>query len=73
MDNVTNGKNEMNTLLQISVAVLCLFIVWRIYKVIQANPEIMNKANVMKSFTTMGILALILIGGIALLILSLKK
>lgn len=62
----------MNTIIQISVAVLCLFIVWRIYKVIQANPELMSKDNLTKSFTTMGFLALILIGGIAMLVLLLK-
>lgn len=62
----------MNTIIQISVAVLCLFIVWRIYKVIQANPELMSKENLTKSFTTMGFLALILIGGIAMLVLLLK-
>lgn len=62
----------LNTILQISIAILCLFIVWRIYKQIQANPELLSKDNVSKSFTTMGILALILIGGVALLVLMLK-
>lgn len=62
----------MNTLIQISVAVLCLFIVWRIYKVIQSNPELMSKENLTKSFSTMGFLALILIGGVAMLVLLLK-
>jgi hypothetical protein len=62
----------MNTIIQISVAVLCLFIVWRIYKVIQANPELMSKANLSKSFMTMGWLALIMIGGITILVLLLK-
>ena len=63
----------MNTFLQISVAVLCLFIVWRIYKVIQGNPELLSKENVSKSFTTMGVLALILIGFVALLVMMLKR
>lgn len=62
----------MNTLIQISVAVLCLFIVWRIYKVIQSNPELMSKDNLSKSFSTMGLLALILMGGVAILVLLLK-
>ncbi|MBS0289406.1 MAG: hypothetical protein JSS07_05170 [Proteobacteria bacterium] len=63
----------MNTLLQISIAILCLFIVWRIYKTIKQNPELLSKQNVSKSFTTMGILALILIGFVALLVLMLKR
>lgn len=63
----------MNTFLQIAVAVLCLFIVWRIYKIIQNNPELLSKENVTKSFTTMGFLALILIGFVAMLVMLLKR
>ncbi len=63
----------MNLFLQISVAIVCAFLVWRIYKVIQGNPEMMSKENVTKSFATMGVLALILIGGIAILVLLLKS
>ncbi|MBS0286983.1 MAG: hypothetical protein JSR17_06790 [Proteobacteria bacterium] len=62
----------MNMFLQIAIAVLCLFIVWRIYKTLQANPELLSKENVSKSFTTMGFLALILIGFVALLVFMLK-
>ncbi len=62
----------MNTFMQIAIAVLCLFIVWRIYKQLQANPELLSKENISKSFTTMGVLALILIGFVALLVLMLK-
>lgn len=63
----------MNTLIQISIAILCLFIAWRIYKVIQSNPQLMSKDNLTKSFTTMGILALILIGGITILVMLVKQ
>jgi len=62
----------MNTILQITILIISLFIVWRIYKQIQANPEMLSKENMGKSFTTMGILALILIGGVALMVLLLK-
>lgn len=62
----------MNTILQLSIAILCLFILWRIYKVIRANPEMLSKQNVSKSFTTMGVLALILIGFVAILILLVR-
>lgn len=63
----------MNLLVQLSIAVICLFIVWRIYKVIQANPEMLSRQNLSKSFTTMGVLALILIGGITVLIFLVKN
>ncbi len=63
----------MDTFIQIAVTVLCLFIVWRIYKVIKDNPELLSKENVSKSFTTMGVLALILIGFVALLVMMLKR
>lgn len=63
----------MNTVLQISIVIISLFIIWRIYKQIQANPEMLSKENISKSFTTMGILALILIGGVALMVLLLKR
>jgi hypothetical protein len=62
----------MNLILQISIAVICLFIVWRLYKLIQANPEMLSRANLSKSVSTMGILALILIGGIFLLVMILR-
>lgn len=63
----------MNTLMQIAFAVLAIFIAWRIYKVIQANPELLSRENMQKSLTTMGVLALILIGGIAILVLLVKR
>lgn len=63
----------MNLVLQLSLLVICAFIVWRIYKVIQQNPELMSRANLSKSFTTVGVLALILLGGIAILVLLLRS
>lgn len=63
----------MNLVLQLSLLVICAFIVWRIYKVIQQNPELMSRANLSKSFATVGVLALILIGGIAILVLLLRS
>ncbi len=62
----------MDTIIQILIAAMCLFIVWRIYKVLKANPELLSKENMSKSFTTMGVLALILIGGIAMMVMLLK-
>jgi len=41
-------------------------------RTIRNNPEMLNKANMSKSLTTMGILALILIGTIGAIILFLR-
>lgn len=58
----------MNLMIQISLIVICLFIIWRIYKVIQTNPGMLSRENLGKSFTMMGILALILIGFVGMLV-----
>lgn len=62
----------MALLIQISVAIICLFFVWRIYKVLKANPQLLSRENLTKSFSTMGILALILIGFMAMLVMMLR-
>lgn len=62
----------MNTIMQILIALLCLFFVWRIYKVLKQNPELLSRENMNKSLTSMGFLAIILIGFVALLVLLLK-
>jgi hypothetical protein len=62
----------MNTVLLIITAVICLFFIWQISKRLKENPELLSKENINKSFTTMGILALILIGGVTLLVFLLK-
>jgi hypothetical protein len=58
--------------MQLSIAVLCLFIVWRIYKVMKKNPGLLSKENLSKSFSTVGVLALILIGGVVLMVMLVK-
>lgn len=62
----------MDLIIQLSIAALALFIVWRIYKVLKKNPELLSKENLSKSATTLGILALILIGGIAMMVMLLR-
>lgn len=62
----------MDIIIQLSIAALALFIVWRIYKVLKKNPELLSKENLSKSATTLGILALILIGGIAMMVMLLR-
>lgn len=62
----------MDIIIQLSIALLCLFFVWRIYKLLKKYPELLSKENLSKSASTIGVLALILIGGIALMILLLR-
>lgn len=62
----------MDLFLKIAIAVMCAFFVWRIYTVIKNNPELMSKQNLSKSFTSMGVLALILIGFVAMLVMLVR-
>ena len=45
---------------------------WLLYRHTQANPDAYSKANISKSFLTMGVLAIALIGFIALCIMFLR-
>jgi hypothetical protein len=47
------------------------FLIWMMYRTIKGNPEAFSKANLSRSFTTAGFLALILIVvvGVAIFIL----
>lgn len=63
----------MNTVMQLLLAGICLFIIWRIYKTMQSNPQLFSKENLTKSFASAGVLALILIGFVAVLVLLLKS
>ena len=62
----------MDLFLKISYAIICLFIVWRIYLVIKRNPEIMSRENLSRSFFSMAVLALILIGAVAMMVMLLR-
>lgn len=62
----------MNTFIQISLIFLSLFFMWRIYKIIKHNPEVVSRENITKSFGTMGVLSLILIGFVAMMVLMLR-
>lgn len=59
----------MNILAIVGVA----FLVWLLYRGIKGNPEAFSAANLNKSFLTMGVLALILIGVIFFAVVLLKK
>jgi hypothetical protein len=58
-----------NILAIIAVALL----IWMLYRGVKGNPEAFSLANLNKSFMTLGILALILIGVIAFAVIMLKK
>lgn len=49
------------------------FLIWRLVITVKKNPEAFSKENINKSFTTLGILALGLIGVIVLVIFILKQ
>ena len=63
----------METLYQVLGLIGAGLIIFILYRSIKGNPEQFSKDNLNKSFLTMGVLALGLIGFIALLILILRK
>lgn len=62
----------MDIVIKLSLVVICVFIAWRTFKMLQANPALLDKASLAKSFSTVGLLALILIGLVALMVFSLR-
>jgi len=62
----------METLYQILGLVAAGVIVWLLYRTIKGRPDQFSRANLSKSFSSMGILALILIGFVALLIMIVR-
>ncbi|CEG59027.1 hypothetical protein [Legionella fallonii] len=63
----------MNTLYQVLGLLGAGMILFLLYRTIKGRPELFSKENLNKSFFTMGILAIGLIGFIALLILMLRN
>lgn len=49
------------------------FLIWIMYRTIQGNPEAFSKANLSRSFTTVGFLALILIVVVGIAIFTLRS
>jgi hypothetical protein len=62
----------METLYQILGLIAAGLIVWVLYRNIKGRPEQFSRENLSKSFSTMGFLALILIGFIAFLVFMLR-
>ncbi len=50
----------------------CVFLVWILYRGIKGNQEAFSKENLNRSFMTMGVLALLLIGIVGLVLMLLR-
>lgn len=62
----------MQTFYQLLGLIGGALILWILYRTIKSRPELLNRTNMSKSFSTMGILALVLIGFVALLVLMVR-
>ena len=58
----------METVYQLLALIGAAMIVWVIYRMIKGRPDQFSRENLTKSFSTMGVLALVLIGFVALLV-----
>ncbi len=63
----------MNTLYQILALIGAGLIVWFIYRAIKGNPAQFSRENLTKSFSSMGVLALILIVFVGFLVLITRQ
>jgi hypothetical protein len=63
----------MNTFYQILGVLGAVMIIFVLYRTIKGRPDQFSKENLSKSFLTMGVLAIGLIGFIALLVLMLRN
>ncbi|HAF87152.1 MAG: hypothetical protein CMF38_07670 [Legionellaceae bacterium] len=62
----------MQTFYQLLALLGAGLIVWWMYRTIKHRPDQFNRQNLSKSFSTMGILALILIAFVAFLVMILR-
>lgn len=62
----------METFYQILGIAGAALIVWILYRGIKGRPELFSRENMNKSFSSMGLLALFLIGFVALLVFFLR-
>lgn len=63
----------MSTWTGIAMLIAGLVLAWMSYRYVRGNPEAFSRANLSKSATTLGILALFLIAFIWLLVLFLRQ
>ena len=62
----------MDMFAKILLAIMCGFFIWRTVKLFKANPELLSKQSMSKSFTTFGILALVLIVIVGFMVMMLR-
>jgi hypothetical protein len=62
----------MQTLMMLLVSAFSAFMMWRLYQTFKANPQLLSKENISKSFATMGVIALLLIGFVATLVMLIR-
>lgn len=62
----------METLYQVLGLLGAGLVVWLLYRTIKSRPNQFSRENLSKSFSTMGILAILLIGFVALLIMIVR-
>ena len=63
----------METFYQILGLIAAGVIIWYLYRYIRTSPEQLSKQSLSKSFSTMGILAIVLICFVALLIVLARQ
>ena len=63
----------MQTFYEILGLVGGVLILWVLYQTIQGRPQQFSRENLTKSFSTMGMLALLLIAFVALLVLIVRQ
>ena len=57
---------------QLCTLLLSIFLIWWLWHTYKNNPDMFSKKSVSQSFTTMGVLALLLIALIALMVMLLR-
>ena len=62
----------MDMFVKILLVIILGFFIWRIGKRFKDNPELLSKQSMSKSFTTFGLLALMLIGVVAFMVIMLR-
>ena len=63
----------METIYQILALIGAALIIWVLYRSIKARPSQFSRENLSKSFSSMGILALLLIAFVTLLVFTVKN
>ena len=62
----------MELFLQLAVAGVCLFFIWRLYKGMKSQPEAFSKEKMGKSFYTIGLLTLALIFVVTIMVMFVR-